>query len=938
MKLIRPFTVLASLLLLATAGALAIDLSKGILLDIPPEVQLRQFGRVGAPQLTQDELDRLAAFRFDADTIKVLAILVEWFDRPGTYSPATLDSMLFSHDVYPGGSMADYFHEVSYAQVAVAGTIYGWYNAGNYDPYFDFEQILYNLNGVIDYSQFDGNNDGDVDAVVFVRSGTGQEDSHNLNDIWSYAYRYPPGSGPGPLDGVHIPAWNTSPELRPLRNPANPTQFLGVDSLNGIRVFCHETTHNLGLPDVYDYDAKLDTTTYFTPNDSNDHPFVDWCIMGYGGYGILSIKSAIPSHLCGWNKMQVGWIDPIELVGEFENLVIYDIETHKDSSLYRLPISRAEGEYYLLEFRNPRSTGKFDKKDSDFSCYFWPDLTYGCDTLDRGLLISHAHDSLGAYWWRINYGLPDYPHYTIAAVDAGYNPAMDYTHNPEGTFSDSAQWWYPYETRRAATFNPGVSGQTEFSPTTTPSSDGYFGATGIIVRTDSIVGDKLYAYVYNPYGDSDADGINVDGDQSGVEGDNPCAGGQTVNCDDNCPFVYNPDQADSNSNGIGDLCDFRTAKWDTVASACTELIVGNNGNFGHGGNLGQGGANMDYAGQGDCDPSANLYLYDGSPVVGYIEGLDTVCDFSIFADSLFRVPDNGRMEIPTITIGSREQYYSGTFISADSSLALEKTWTAYQVSDSCRFMLQRMAVYPWDGAAHSGLSIGEAVDWDVPSSSQAVNTGGFTADRVLYLRGTGTGCINNTTRFGGLTLLGYFVNDSCDFTWTNLPYGAYTADNNTWVYQTGGFVPAQLYTNMQTPGFSAMSTATDQHMVMTFFNDYSLGADDTLVVYSALISGYSLATANLDAIRAQAVAELEGLLGDNCTCCALVGDINHDGTGPDITDLVYLVSYMFQSGPQPPCPEETDMNGSGTPQADIADLVYLVTYMFQSGPAPVPCP
>lgn len=63
-------------------------------------------------------------------------------------------------------------------------------------------------------------------------------------------------------------------------------------------------------------------------------------------------------------------------------------------------------------------------------------------------------------------------------------------------------------------------------------------------------------------------------------------------------------------------------------------------------------------------------------------------------------------------------------------------------------------------------------------------------------------------------------------------------------------------------------------------------------------------------------------------------DMNGDGTGPDIADLVYLVTYMFQGGPAPPIVEAADVNGDGT-GPDIADLVYLVTYMFQGGPAPV---
>jgi hypothetical protein len=84
--------------------------------------------------------------------------------------------------------------------------------------------------------------------------------------------------------------------------------------------------------------------------------------------------------------------------------------------------------------------------------------------------------------------------------------------------------------------------------------------------------------------------------------------------------------------------------------------------------------------------------------------------------------------------------------------------------------------------------------------------------------------------------------------------------------------------------------------------------------------------------------------GSSTSCCNLRADINHDGTGPDISDLVYLVSYMFSGGPQPPCEvppgsgyfAEADINGNMT-GPDVSDLVYLVTYMFSGGPAPVPC-
>ncbi len=71
-------------------------------------------------------------------------------------------------------------------------------------------------------------------------------------------------------------------------------------------------------------------------------------------------------------------------------------------------------------------------------------------------------------------------------------------------------------------------------------------------------------------------------------------------------------------------------------------------------------------------------------------------------------------------------------------------------------------------------------------------------------------------------------------------------------------------------------------------------------------------------------------------CVGLADDPDGSGSGPDISDLVYLVNYMFSGGPPPPCEEEADFDGSGS-GPDISDLVYLVGYMFGGGPPPLPC-
>ena len=63
----------------------------------------------------------------------------------------------------------------------------------------------------------------------------------------------------------------------------------------------------------------------------------------------------------------------------------------------------------------------------------------------------------------------------------------------------------------------------------------------------------------------------------------------------------------------------------------------------------------------------------------------------------------------------------------------------------------------------------------------------------------------------------------------------------------------------------------------------------------------------------------------------ICGNINHRGS-IDISDLVWLVNYMFKNGPPPVTYPAGDLDCSG--EVDIADLVYLVNFMFKQGPEP----
>lgn len=62
-----------------------------------------------------------------------------------------------------------------------------------------------------------------------------------------------------------------------------------------------------------------------------------------------------------------------------------------------------------------------------------------------------------------------------------------------------------------------------------------------------------------------------------------------------------------------------------------------------------------------------------------------------------------------------------------------------------------------------------------------------------------------------------------------------------------------------------------------------------------------------------------------------LGDMNHDHQC-DLSDLIFLVNYLFMGGP-PVSPALTgDLNGDCL--VDLSDLIYLVNYLFMGGPGP----
>jgi len=234
-----------------------------------------------------------------------------------------------------GGSVKDYFREISYGKMDITISLFGIYDAPNTKAYYAqngcpplarfLAQEVAKVPG-INFKNYANASPTAVDGFHFIFAGFGQELSTKPTDIWSHASIFGPAVE---KDGVKIERYSCSPELN----------GGGGATITRTGVICHEMMHAVcKMPDYYD-------TNYNKEGDGQYTGTGDWDLMASGCYNGDSKSPAHPNMLI---KIQCGWVTPTILTSP--KTITNMPNAASKPVAYRIN-TNTKDEFYLLENR-----------------------------------------------------------------------------------------------------------------------------------------------------------------------------------------------------------------------------------------------------------------------------------------------------------------------------------------------------------------------------------------------------------------------------------------------------------------------------------------------------------------------------------------------------------------------------------------------------------
>jgi immune inhibitor A len=277
----------------------------------------------------------------------VIVVLVDFSDKAMTKTQAHFRELFFSTGVIATKSVREYYTEVTHGLVDIQGDVagpfrlpltlaqyaHGGSGLGNVLPNAQTmaRDAVIAADPTIDFTPYDNDGNGFVDAFIVIHAGGGGEETGNPGDIWSHKWVID--GGAKTVDNTKIFGYLTVPE----------------DCRIG--VCCHELGHLLyGFPDLYD-------------TDQTSEGIGNWCLMAAGSWGG---GGNTPVHPCAWCKVNQGWVS-VDNRTTNGPLSIPDV---KDSNtVYRLwKDGTAGSEYFLME---NRQRNRFDASLPESGLLLW---------------------------------------------------------------------------------------------------------------------------------------------------------------------------------------------------------------------------------------------------------------------------------------------------------------------------------------------------------------------------------------------------------------------------------------------------------------------------------------------------------------------------------------------------------------------------------------
>ena len=299
---------------------------------------------------------------------RTIVIQVQFSDKGNSTSPSQTIAMLTNLNNYYN---EDSYGAVSFQTIMTPSATSPWYTLPNSMTYYGADTVSSDNQLVSDSLQAAYNAGVDLTSYKFaivVHSGSDEAMTHVTSDIHSFT----------------IPGYVFSPA--PLVSYKISTSVVAESDPTG--VYCHESGHLLGLPDLYDLTGQIDPSNNFLGY---------WEIMALGewnpntGNPLQPRPGTYPSHHSIWSKIQLGFVPSSRIVvvqpGQSANVTLQNLESPTaGNQSVKIPIAANQDgslTYYLVEMR--AKIGAYDQY-----------LPFPSDYPGAGILIYKVNESIAA--------------------------------------------------------------------------------------------------------------------------------------------------------------------------------------------------------------------------------------------------------------------------------------------------------------------------------------------------------------------------------------------------------------------------------------------------------------------------------------------------------------------------------------------------------------